>query len=67
MIGKAKELKYQQFCSYSDICCDISQTELHLHHFFVYRRYGMQILPFLLKGHHIYSSHFQVLQRCFKI
>ena len=30
LINKAKQLKYQQLCFHSDICCNISQTELHI-------------------------------------
>ena len=30
LISKAKQLKYQQLCFHSDICCNISQTELHI-------------------------------------
>ena len=58
LIGKVEEAKYQQFCFHSDICCNILQTEFHLHRFFAYSRYDIQILPVLWKGHLIYSKHF---------
>ena len=29
LISKAKELKYQQLCFHTDICCNFSKTELH--------------------------------------
>ena len=61
-ISKVKELKYQQLWFNSDICCNFSQTELH-----IIRRYDKQILPVLLKDHQIYSSHLQVLPTCFGI
>ena len=67
LISKAKELKYQQLCFHSDVCCNISQTKLYPHLFFAYQRYDIQILPVLSKRHPVYSSHFQVLQTCFGI
>ena len=66
LITKAKEIKYQQLCFHTDICCNISQTELHIF-FFAYCSYDIQILPVLLKGHQIYLSHFQMLQTFFGI
>ena len=66
-MSKPKELKYQQLCFHSNIGFDILQTKLHSQFFFPYRRYDIQIHRVLLKGHQIYPSHLQVLQRCFGI